>query len=226
MRAEADMRHRPYCLRRRVRRRPTPRQRGLPCSPHEQARGWSAAWRCLWSAAGRRRAPSCAGRVAARRSMAAISVPGAVLPGCDGPPVGPLIRRTCAPLHRRRVQPLKAAGRDAGGRLGQGLPGAGLRSLRAGAAHRRRVAPEPARSGRRRISDAVPPGCSTSGSPLEAPLMSRPVSIGTGYTPNYGILSVFMGRAAEFLINSELILHLERRIIPPWMGPGSRRAIC
>ena len=45
------------------------------------------------------------------------SVPGAVLPGCDGTRAGSLIRAASAALRRRRVQPFKAAGHNAGGRL-------------------------------------------------------------------------------------------------------------
>jgi hypothetical protein len=49
-------------------------------------------------------------------------------------PHGPPIRAASAALRRRRVQPLKAAGRNASGRFSRGLPNVRLRTSPAGAA--------------------------------------------------------------------------------------------
>jgi hypothetical protein len=64
------------------------------------------------------------------------SVPGVVLPGANGGPLSAPIRGAFAPLHPRRVQPSKAAGLGAGGRLPGASRGARLRASPAGAASR------------------------------------------------------------------------------------------
>jgi hypothetical protein len=85
--------------------------------------------------------PSFRRRGASRRATRGFSVPGAVLPGCDGTRAGSPIRAASAALRRRRVQPLKAAGRNAGGRLARASRGWGYES-RPRAPHRRcRVTP-------------------------------------------------------------------------------------
>ena len=85
--------------------------------------------------------PSFRRRGASRRATSGFSVPGAVLPGCDGTRAGSPIRAASAALRRRRVQPLKAAGRNAGGRLARASRGWGYES-RPRAPHRRcRVTP-------------------------------------------------------------------------------------
>jgi hypothetical protein len=103
-------------------------------SPSHNPRGWSTEWRTSLPSC---RVPVAKNAGASRRSMAAISVPGTVLP--DKGPGGlaaPPIRAASAALRPRRVQPLKAAGRNASGRLGRGLPGVGSRTSPAGAASR------------------------------------------------------------------------------------------
>ena len=85
--------------------------------------------------------PSFRRRGASRRATSGFSVPGAVLPGCDGIRAGSPIRAASAALRRRRVQPLKAAGRNAGGRLARASRVRGYES-RPRAPHRRcRVTP-------------------------------------------------------------------------------------
>ena len=54
---------------------------------------------------------------APRRSIAAIFVPGAVLPGADGELFAPLIQAAFAALRQLRVQPSKADPRSGAGRL-------------------------------------------------------------------------------------------------------------
>ena len=91
-----------------------PASRGwLPLPPSRKARGRSAARRIPSSLA----APHCRGAGAFRRSVVAISVPGAVLPGADpgGFRLNP-IRRAFARLRRRRVQPRRAVPRSGDGR--------------------------------------------------------------------------------------------------------------
>ncbi len=80
--------------------------------------------------------PSFRRRGASRRATSGFSVPGAVLPGCDGIRAGSPIRAASAALRRRRVQPLKAAGRNAGGRLARASRVRGYES-RPRAPHRR-----------------------------------------------------------------------------------------
>ena len=76
-------------------------------------------------------------RGASRRAVAAISVPGAVLPGADGARAGPPIRAAFAALRPRRVQPLKAGPRSRAGRL----PGASRAHALRGHARGRRPDP-------------------------------------------------------------------------------------
>ena len=85
--------------------------------------------------------PSFRRRGASRRATRGFSVPGAVLPGCDGIRAGSPIQAASAALRRRRVQPSKAAGRNAGGRLARASRGWGYES-HPRAPHRRcRVSP-------------------------------------------------------------------------------------
>jgi len=101
-------RHRPYSLRRRVRRLPLP-------SPSTNAEGME-----------RREAHPFNSRLAACASLAkdarpaalhrGFSVPGAALPGADGRAPPSPIRAAFAALHPRRVQPSKAVPHSGDGR--------------------------------------------------------------------------------------------------------------
>ena len=103
----------------------------FPLPPLERERGRRADWRDHFLCA---RLLAKAWRLSARHR--GFSVPGAVLPGCDGTRAGSPIRAASAALRRRRVQPLKAAGHNAGGRLARASRGWGYES-RPRAPHRR-----------------------------------------------------------------------------------------
>ena len=96
--------------------------------PAGSARGWSAERRSHRPSAFRRARP-LRGRVAFRRSTLRLFCPRRRASGRRQGPRGPTIRAASAPLRRRRVQPFKAAGHSAGGRLGRGLPSAQVTSL-------------------------------------------------------------------------------------------------
>ena len=177
---EEGARHRPYSLRRRVRRRlDFPSRQGVGGSrPRKKVRGDGAPGGATevcrlmgGSAPCDRRARHPALHV--RRFWA----PSAALPGGDGAPHwAPDPERLQPPLHLRRVTASKR-GRPvfvpAGGCAGP--PG----SVRAKHGHGRRAHRSwSPRLGLGRISGAASPAsprpsCSTSGSPLEAPLTSR-----------------------------------------------------
>jgi hypothetical protein len=77
--------------------------------------------------------------------------------------LAPPIRAASATLRPRRVQPLKAAGHSASGRLGQDLPSAGLRAPPAGAAPAAPGCPVSARCGRMPVLRHCPLRRSASG---------------------------------------------------------------
>ena len=175
---EEGARHRPYSLRRRVRRRlDFPSRQGVGGSrpPQKSARGWSAGWRY-------RSLPPDGRQRALRSARSPPGAPRAAVLGTLGRssgrrrgPIGPDPERLPPPLHLRHVQPQSGGSRSSCRRAAvRGLPGACVRSTPAGAAltEAGRPASAPAGFGRR-ISGASRPSCSTSGSPLEAPLMSR-----------------------------------------------------
>ena len=135
---------------------------GTPSSclaPTKKVRGWSAEKRIRRSVAAHLFGTR-GGRLSALHPPSPLTGYGGFLCGVLVRLPGPHFRaRTglCAhdPGGSRRlssvpVQPFKAAGRSAGGRMSRGLPGAGLRSLRAGAAQPRPVA----RSGPARVHPA------------------------------------------------------------------------
>jgi len=176
---EEGARHRPYSLRRRVRRRlDFPSRQGVGGSrpPQKSARGWSAGWRyrslppdgrqrALRSARSPPGAPRAAVLGTLRRSSGRRRAPHWARSGAA--PAAPSSPPREAP---NRGQPVFV---PAGGCAGP--PG----SVRAKHAHGRRAHRSwSPRLGPGRISGAASPAsprpsCSTSGSPLEAPLTSR-----------------------------------------------------
>jgi len=135
---EEGARHRPYSLRRRVRRRlDFPSRQGVGGSrPRKKVRGDGAPGGATevcrlmgGSAPCDRRARHPALHV--RRFWA----PSAALPGGDGPPIGPDPERLPPPLHLRRVKPQSGGSRSSCRRAAvRGLPGACVRSTPTGAA--------------------------------------------------------------------------------------------
>ena len=177
---EEGARHRPYSLRRRVRRRldfPS-RQGGRGESPPQKsARGWSAGWRYRsLPPDGRQRALRSARSPPGAPRAAVLGTLGRSSGRRRGPPIGAPIRsgsrRPSSPPRAapKRGQPVFVPARGCAGPPG---------SVRAKHARGRRAhrtwSP---RLGPGRISGAASPAsprpsCSTSGSPLEAPLTSR-----------------------------------------------------
>ena len=170
-RSAQGKRHRPYFWRRGDRRIPFPLAQGLGEFPRKKCEGDGAPPGAprLSAFARRKRAlrsarsncgDFCPRRRTSRRRTELFT---------------PLIRAASTALRSRHVQPLKAAGHNAGGRLAGASrvrvanPARGRRTA-ALAGRTRQIGPG---QDERRISSAALPGCSTSGSPLEAPLMSR-----------------------------------------------------
>ena len=136
---EEGARHRPYSLRRRVRRRldfPS-RQGGRGESPPQKsARGWSAGWRYRsLPPDGRQRALRSARSPPGAPRAAVLGTLGRSSGRRRGPPLGPRSGAAPAALHLRRVQPQSGGSRSSCRRAAvRGLPGACVRSTPAGAA--------------------------------------------------------------------------------------------
>ena len=148
--SRAGARHRPYYRRRGGAVFHSPPQRGLLFVPRQKCRGDGAPQGALSVRAFAARAPFAKGARPAALHRG-FSVPGAVLPGgMQGRPFGlPLSGGLPPAFDPAHVQPFKAAGLSAGGRLARASRGVLARHTR----------------GRRT--------CPTSRSPLEAPLIGQ-----------------------------------------------------
>jgi hypothetical protein len=146
-----------------------PRAGPLPRVPLAKVRGWSAERRILG------KSPPCGGARLSTRSPSGAPVCGDLCPWTRASgrrsrrralhPLPP--RQAFASLRLLLVQPLKAAPRSGCGRAPKASRAEGCESPRGRRARPNRVSPlRP--PGRRHISGAVLPGCSTSGSPLDA----------------------------------------------------------